>query len=52
MKKKYVKPTLEVTEFRFAENIATSGSCEEMYSYWGQDCTPLLPTGQWNQAQQ
>jgi len=35
MKKKYVKPTLEVAEFRFSEHIVASGSdC-----YWGSGAT-------------
>ncbi len=36
VKKKYSKPGIEVTEFRFTEHIATSGGSD---CYWGSGAT-------------
>lgn len=46
MKKKYEKPRLEVTEFRFSEHIAASGagSCEIVWKNIGLlSCTSGTP---------
>lgn len=44
MKKNYVKPNLEVTEFRFVEHIAASGSCKIVWNNIGiASCTEGTP---------